>query len=62
MGPKWSGAAHRGRYFISSLLHNRLTWLQWLEVVRRHWGVEVTHNVLDASFREDERPFFTHSA
>jgi hypothetical protein len=50
------------RYFVSSLLHNRLTAKQWLELVRRHWGVEVTHNILDVAFQEDKRPFLTHSA
>ena len=49
-------------FYISNLLHKRLTAQQWLELVRRHWGVEVTHNILDTSFQEDERPFLTHSA
>ena len=50
------------RYFISSKLHSKLTPAQWLELVRRHWGVEVTHNILDVAFEEDERPWITHSA
>lgn len=50
------------RYFISSLPHNRLTFAQWLELVRRHWAVECYHNVLDTSFVEDDHPWITHSA
>jgi hypothetical protein len=48
------------RYFISSRLHGLLTPEQWLELVRRHWRVEVCHNVLDVAFEEDERPWITH--
>lgn len=54
--------AEENHFYISSLLHNRLTALQWLELVRRHWGVEVSHNILDTSFQEDDRPYLTHSA
>jgi hypothetical protein len=50
------------RYFISSRLHSKLTPAEWLELVRRHWGVEVTHNILDVAFEEDERPWITHNA
>lgn len=50
------------RYFISSRLHSKLTPQEWLELVRRHWAVEVTHNVLDVAFEEDDRPWITHSA
>ena len=49
-------------FYVTSLLHNRLTHQQWLTLIRNHWGVEVTHNILDTSFEEDERPFLTHSA
>lgn len=54
--------AEENHFYVSSLLHGRLTALQWLELVRRHWGVEVSHNILDTSFQEDDRPYLTHSA
>jgi hypothetical protein len=54
--------AEENHFYISSLLCRRLTPLQWLELVRRHWGVEVSHNILDTSFQEDDRPYLTHSA
>jgi hypothetical protein len=54
--------SEENRYFVSSMLHNLLSAKQWLELVRMHWGVEVTHNILDVAFKEDERPFLTHSA
>lgn len=57
-----SVVATEDRYFISSCLHNRLTAEQWLELVRRHWAVEVCHNVLDVAFEEDKHPWITHSA
>jgi hypothetical protein len=30
---------------------------QWLTVVRRHWAVETTHQILDVTFQEDEHPW-----
>lgn len=54
--------SEENRYFVSSLKHHRLSSKNWLELVRRHWQVEVTHNVLDTSFQEDDRPWLTHSA
>jgi len=44
------------RYFVGSLPSCRLTAEQWLLVVRRHWGVETAHQVLDVAFKEDKRP------
>jgi hypothetical protein len=44
------------RYFVASLPSSRLTVDQWLLVVRRHWGVETAHQVLDGAFEEDKRP------
>ncbi len=42
------------RYYISSLRHGRLSADQWLELVRRHWGVENgNHWVFDAILQED---------
>jgi hypothetical protein len=54
--------SEENRYFISSLMHTRLSREHWLELVRRHWGVETCHAVLDVSFQEDSRPWVTHSA
>jgi hypothetical protein len=54
--------SEENRYFISSLVHTRLTMAQWLELTRRHWGVEVAHNLLDVAFEEDNHPWVTHSA
>jgi len=50
------------RYFISNYPHTRLSPAHWLELVRRHWAVEVCHNVFDTSFEEDKHPWVTHSA
>jgi hypothetical protein len=50
------------RYFISDLIHDRLTPDQWLKLVRMHWQVEAFHGVMDVSFEEDDRPWITHSA
>jgi len=49
------------RYFIASLPSSRLTPDQWLLVVRRHWGVETAHQVLDVSFKEDKRPIIVEN-
>lgn len=50
------------RYFISSMLHTKLAFPEWLELARRHWAVETSHNILDVSFEEDARPWITHHA
>jgi hypothetical protein len=53
--------AKEDRYFISSLPRGELTDEQWLLLVRRHWGVEVNHCVLDTAFKEDDHPWIrTH--
>jgi len=49
------------RYFLSSLPTERLSAQQWLTVVRRHWAVETTHQVLDVTFQEDEHPWVTQN-
>ena len=49
--------AHENRYFVSSLPRSRLTDEQWLLVVRRHWGVETSHQILDTAFAEDDHPW-----
>ena len=45
------------RYFVSSLPRPRLSAAQWLLLVRRHWGVETSHQVLDVAFKEDDHPW-----
>jgi len=45
------------RYLISSLPKPRLTLQNWLLVVRRHWGVETAHQILDTAFAEDDHPW-----
>lgn len=48
---------HETRYFLSSLPTDRLSPQQWLTVIRRHWAVETTHQILDVAFEEDARPW-----
>ena len=48
---------HEDRYFVSSLPASRLSPAQWLLVVRRHWGVETAHQILDVALVEDARPW-----
>ncbi len=45
------------RYLISSLPSVRLTPQHWLLVIRRHWGVETSHQILDTAFAEDDHPW-----
>jgi hypothetical protein len=45
------------RYLISSLPSFRLTAAHWLLVIRRHWGVETAHQILDTAFAEDAHPW-----
>lgn len=45
------------RYLISSLPSLRLSPEQWLLVIRRHWGVETSHQILDTAFAEDDHPW-----
>jgi len=47
------------RYFLSSLPQSRLRPKQWLLVIRRHWAVETTHQILDMAFKEDDKPWIT---
>jgi len=55
------GKPEETRYFISSLPRCRLGDEQWLLVVRRHWGVETSHQILDLkrAFEEDQRPWIS---
>jgi hypothetical protein len=45
------------RYLISSLPSVRLSAEHWLLVIRRHWGVETAHQILDTAFTEDAHPW-----
>jgi hypothetical protein len=45
------------RYLISSLPRCRLTAAHWLLMLRRHWGVETAHQILDTAFAEDDYPW-----
>jgi len=45
------------RYLISSLPKPRLSLQNWLLVIRRHWGVETSHQILDTAFAEDAHPW-----
>lgn len=49
--------AHENRYFLSSLAADRITAAQWMAVIRSHWGVETTHQILDVAFLEDNHPW-----
>jgi len=48
---------HENRYYISSLSRDRLTPEQWMRIIRGHWGVETTHQVLDVALLEDDHPW-----
>lgn len=48
------------RYFVTSVLWNRLKPAQILRLVRNHWGIENdTYNTLDVQWREDHGPWCT---
>ena len=49
--------SHDNRYLVSSLPECRLTKEHWLLVVRRRWGVETSHQILDTAFAEDDHPW-----
>ncbi len=49
--------SHDNHYLISSLPECRLTKEHWLLVVRRRWGVETSHQILDTAFAEDDHPW-----
>jgi hypothetical protein len=48
---------YENRYYISSLSRDRLTPEQWMRIIRGHWGVETTHQVLDVALLEDDHPW-----
>lgn len=46
------------RYYLCSLERDQLREEQWLNLVRRYWGVEnQCHHTWDTAFREDARPW-----
>lgn len=45
------------RLYCSSLVKDELLPAQWLLLVRSHWGVETTHQILDVAFAEDDHPW-----
>jgi hypothetical protein len=45
------------RYFLSSLPRDRLCAQHWLRIIRSHWGVETSHQILDVSLLEDRHPW-----
>jgi hypothetical protein len=50
-------AHQQDRYYLCSLPRGRLNPEQWLYLIRQHWGVEGTHNLLDKFLDEDRHPF-----
>jgi hypothetical protein len=48
---------HDNRYLISSMPQRRLSKEHWLLLVRRRWGVETAHQILDTAFAEDDHPW-----
>jgi hypothetical protein len=49
---------HENRYYICSMAVDSLSPEQWLQLVRRYWGVENgPHFTLDVELREDEHPW-----
>jgi len=50
------------RLYCSSLPTQELSASQWLLVVRLHWAVETTHQILDTAFQEDAHPWIVNDA
>ena len=50
------------RLYCTSLEKQKLTAAQWLQLVRLHWGVETTHQILDVAFAEDAHPWIVNDA
>jgi len=57
LDPNGTRTKYENRYFVSSLPRSRLTDDQWLLLVRRHWGVETSHQILDVAFKDDDHPW-----
>jgi hypothetical protein len=53
---------HETRLYCSSLAKEELLPAQWLLMVRLHWTVETTHQILDTALLEDERPWIVNDA
>jgi hypothetical protein len=52
----------RTRYAVSSMSATELSPEQWLKLFILRWGVETCHQILDAEFEEDNRPWITKDA
>jgi hypothetical protein len=50
------------RFYCCSLPQHTLFPEQWLRMVRMHWAVETTHQILDVSFREDDHPWIVNDS
>jgi hypothetical protein len=49
---------HDNRYYVCSMAVDSLSAEQWLQLVRRYWGVENgPHFTLDVALREDQHPW-----
>jgi hypothetical protein len=51
---------HETRFYCSSLAKDALFPAQWLLMVRNHWAVETTHQILDVAFEEDDHPWIVN--
>lgn len=49
------------RLYCSSLAKDALLPQQWLLLVRNHWAVETTHQILDVAFEEDDHPWIVNN-
>lgn len=54
--------ARESRVFCSSYPKDGLLPEQWLHAVRLHWGVEISHQIADTAFSEDDRPWISNNS
>jgi len=47
------------RFFVTSMASTELEPEKWLQLIVLRWGVETSHQILDQTFEEDTRPWFT---
>lgn len=57
-----SAVSRETRLYCSSLPKDELLPAQWLLMVRLHWAVETTHQILDKALLEDDRPWIVNDA
>jgi len=51
---------HGTHWYVSSLAPERMTAAQWMDLLRRRWGVEDScHWTFDVAFKEDDHPWIT---